>query len=140
MPNQSEGPPHAACLPAELLVCTRCRRGQVVPDEAKRPGELLHDSLAEASLPEGVVLTPVECLSNCSNGCTIVLRGQGRWTYIYGNLHETDDLDAVREGIALYRAAEDGIVPWKERPERFKRNCVARIPPLGFAPQEAANV
>ena len=29
-----------------------------------------------------------------------------------------------------YRAAPDGLIPWKERPDALKKGVVARIPPL----------
>ena len=34
-----------------------------------------------------------------------------------------------------YAATPDGIVPWRERPEIFRKRVIARVPPL---PQEAA--
>jgi len=125
--------------PAELLVCVRCRRDRVVAEGERRPGEELHDHLRSAGLADGLTLTPVECLSNCSNGCTIALRGPGRWTYVYGNVDEAADVEAVRDGAARYRATADGLIPWRERPEHFKRNCVARVPPLGVPSQESSN-
>jgi predicted metal-binding protein len=116
----------------ELLVCTSCRRGLEAPDGDERPGSALCRRLA-GDAPEGVTVTGVECLSNCSHGCTIALRGPGRWTYIYGRIDETADLDPIREGVARYRDTADGLVPWRERPEHFRKNCIARIPPLETA-------
>ena len=98
--------------------------------EATRPGAVLHEALSGSGLPENVVLRPVECLSNCSNGCSIVLRGgAARWTYIYGNLSE-EAVETVLDGATRYAATADGLVPWRERPEHFRKNCIARIPPL----------
>ena len=37
----------------------------------------------------------------------------------------------VIEGAALYHATKDGLIPWRERPEHFKRNCVARLQQAG---------
>ena len=116
------------CAQIELLVCTSCRRGRPTT-EAERPGALLCRRLAAFALA-GVRVTGVECLSNCNQGCTIALRGPGRWTYVYGNLDAGDDLGAIAQGIARYRATPDGLVPWRERPEHFRKNCIARIPPL----------
>ena len=126
------GAPAAGSAPApvELLVCLTCRRGAPTDDEGPRPGALLHDALAGAGLPDGVALRGVSCMSNCSRGCSIALRGPGRWTYVYGNLDESQDPAPILDGIARYHAAPDGLVPWRERPEHFKRNCIARIPPL----------
>ena len=119
----------------ELLVCTTCRAAHAAGPpaesarEAPRPGTVLARSLREL-VPEGVRLREVECLSNCSRGCTVALRGPGRWTYVYGNLDPAQHLQAVIEGASKYRDAADGLVPWRERPEHFRRNCIARIPPL----------
>ncbi len=118
--------------PVELLVCTTCRRGLPIEDDSQRPGALLHAALAEAGLPDGVQLKAVECLSNCDQGCSVVLRGgPARWTFVYENLNENDDVDVIVEGATKYHATENGIVPWRERPVHFRKNCAARIPPLG---------
>lgn len=115
----------------ELLVCTTCRAGGApVAEGVPRAGTALLDRLAQ-DLPEGVSLQSVECLSNCSQGCTIVLRGPGRWTYVYGNIApDMPDMVALCEGIARYRDTADGLVPWRDRPAHFRKNCIARIPPM----------
>ena len=114
----------------EVLVCTKCRRGLPVEEGETCSGQQLFDNLTAQGLPDGVTLKSVECLSNCSQGCSMVLRGTGKWTYVYGNLHETSHLDAIAVGVERYAQSEDGIVPWRERPEHFRKNCIARIPPL----------
>ncbi len=118
-----------APAPTELLVCVRCRRGQELPEDARRPGQRLYDALRAAPLPAGVTLTPVACLQNCAQGCTVALRGGPRWAYVYGNVHEVSHPDVIRDGAARYHATDDGLIPWRARPEHFKRNCVARLPP-----------
>ena len=116
--------------PVELLVCIKCKRGTEVSETGDRPGEVLYQRLHDHGMPDGVTLTPVECLQNCDSGCSAAMRGgPDRWTYVYGNLHEASDTDTLVEGIALYRATNDGLIPWRSRPEHFKRNCIARIPP-----------
>jgi predicted metal-binding protein len=111
----------------ELLVCKTCRNGAPDPNpDAPRAGAVLAQALTQA----GVRVTEVECLSNCSRGCTIALRGPGRWTYIYGNLDPVQHVATIIEGARLYAGTEDGLVPWRERPDHFRKNCIARIPPL----------
>lgn len=119
-----------AAPPAELLVCVTCRRGQEGNTGARCPGAHLLENISAAGPLEGLEIKPVECLSNCTRGCTIALRGAGRWTYVYGNLNEVSHVEMIREGAARYRDTEDGLVPWRERPEHFRKNCIARIPPL----------
>lgn len=115
----------------EVLVCTTCRTVGAervdVPGQP-RAGTCLQQSLA-SRLPEGATLRGVECLSNCSAGCTVVFRGPRRWSYVYGDIDPERDVDAVVEGLERYVASTNGIVPWRERPEHLKRHCVARLPP-----------
>ena len=119
-----------ATHPTELMVCLTCRAGRDIPDGETRPGAALHDALAAMDWPAGVTVTGTECFSNCDHGCSVVLRGGARrWTYVYGKLDETM-ADVVHDGAARYHATPDGLVPWRERPQHFRKNCIARIPPL----------
>ena len=117
--------------PTELLVCSKGKRGEDITEDGERPGTRLFEELQNRVLPDGVRLRAVECLQNCDFGCSVALRGGARkWTYVYGNLHEASHLDTLVEGAALYHETLDGLIPWRTRPEHFKRNCIARIPPL----------
>ena len=116
--------------PIELLVCSRCKRGMGGLEGEKRPGEILSDALQTQILPENVTVHRVNCLSNCSNGCTIVLRGEARWSYVYGNLDPQKHVEIIVDGICKYLHAVDGVVPWRERSEHLRKNCIARIPPF----------
>jgi predicted metal-binding protein len=122
-----------ARAPVEVLVCVTCRSSvpayQAEDAEAPRAGAALLAALTGAGLPETVRVMPVECLSNCTRGCTVALRAPGRWSYVYGNL-DVSMTDVLVEGVARYAAAPDGLVPWRERPEHFRKNCIARLPPL----------
>jgi len=127
MTDQATLPPNTT----ELLVCVKCRRAEETSDDDRRSGQVLFDAMGALDTPEGVRVTPVECLQNCDSGCTVALRGgDARWTYIYGNVDQVEDPAMILDGAARYHATDDGLIPWRERPEHFKRNCVARIPPL----------
>ncbi|SEO49729.1 Predicted metal-binding protein [Salinihabitans flavidus] len=117
--------------PVELLVCVTCRAGQPTDAEGPRPGARLHDALGALDWPDNVTLRPVECLSNCDQGCSLVLRGgAARWTYVYGNFTGAEDAALVHDGAVKYAATDTGLVPWRERSTHFRKNCIARIPPL----------
>lgn len=118
-----------------LYVCTTCKAGEPVLDGDPRPGAQLHAALTAEPAPEGVRILGVECLSACNTGCAISLSKPGAWSYVYGRL-TVDDVPAILEGAAKYAATSDGIVPWRERPTVFRKQSIARIPPL--QPQEAA--
>lgn len=114
---------------ATLHVCTTCRRAEA-PVDGTRPGAALHALLQAADLPDGVELRGVECLSACTSGCSVALSAPGKWTYVYGRIDPAEHLSALLDGAARYAATPDGLVPWRERPEIFRKQCLARIPPL----------
>ncbi|AZV77390.1 DUF1636 domain-containing protein [Parasedimentitalea marina] len=119
-----------------LTVCTTCRRADVDP-EATRPGSILLAALRETGLPEGVKVRGVECLSACTRGCSMVLSGgDKRWTYVYGDLNPDEHVDDILAGAAAYAATDDGLVPWRARPVIFRKQSIARIPPVDSPTQE----
>jgi predicted metal-binding protein len=116
-------------MTATLHVCTTCRAGEVLEDDAPRPGALLHAALEAAGAPEGVRIVPVACLSACSQGASVAISAPGKWSYVYGRLTRDDAAD-ILTGAAAYAATADGLVPWRERPVIFRKQSLARIPPL----------
>ena len=43
---------------------------------------------------------------------------------------DTADVAEIIQGAAAYAATPDGIVPWRERPQIFRKQSLARIPPM----------
>jgi predicted metal-binding protein len=119
-----------------LHVCITCRAGQTIPEGQPTPGAQLRDAIVDAGVPSGVTLVPVECLSACNQGCSVALSAPGRWSYVYGRLSEANAQDVVA-GAAAYAVAPDGIVPWRTRPEIFRKQSLARIPPIMSLPEAA---
>jgi predicted metal-binding protein len=122
-----------------LHVCITCRAGQELREGEATPGARLHAAIIGLGTPEGVRVVPIECLSACSQGCSVALSAPGRWSYVYGRLSDANAGDVVAGAVA-YAAAPDGIVPWRRRPEIFRKQSLARIPPIGslIATPEAA--
>jgi len=116
-----------------LHVCITCRAGQTLQEGETTPGARLYAAIANKGAPEGVNLVAVECLSACSQGCSVALSAPGRWSYVYGRLSEVNAADVIA-GAAAYAAAPDGIVPWRSRPEIFRKQSLARIPPITTPP------
>jgi predicted metal-binding protein len=119
-------------MSVSLYVCITCHAGETVIDGTVCPGTRLHTALVAADAPETVRIVPVECLSACSQGCAVALSAPGRWSYIYGRLSE-NDAPEILSGAAAYANAADGIVPWRQRPVIFRKQSLARIPPLVLA-------
>ena len=114
---------------ATLYVCTTCKAGEPVPEGELAPGARLHAALTASAAPKGVRIVAVECLSACNTGCAVALSLPGGWSYVYGRLG-LDDVPAILDGAEKYAATSDGIVPWRERPLIFRKQSIARIPPL----------
>ena len=112
-----------------LHVCVTCRAGQTLQEGEITPGARLYAAILDRGALEGVNLVPVECLSACSQGCSVALSAPGRWAYVYGRLSENNTADVIA-GATAYAAAPDGIVPWRTRPEIFRKQSLARIPPI----------
>lgn len=119
----------AVSEPATIHVCMTCKAGQPLAEDAPRPGAQLYAALAAAA-PETVRIVPVECLSACDHGCNIALTSAGKWSYVYGRLNPETHVDDIIAGAVAYAETADGIVPWRARPVIFRKQSIARIPPL----------
>jgi predicted metal-binding protein len=131
---QEEPQTPAEPAPVRILICATCRAAGGDPD-APRPGAVLAAGLAEAlaaSGADGVCVETVECLSVCKRPCTVALTGPGRWTYVYGDLDPKDGVETLLAFARQYGATQDGVVPWRERPEPIRKGVVARLPPLSI--------
>ncbi|TGD62290.1 DUF1636 domain-containing protein [Tabrizicola sp. WMC-M-20] len=116
-------------MTAILYVCMTCRAGQPLPEGELAPGAQLMAALTVAEVPDGVTLRGVECLSACDHGCTVAVTKPGGWSYVYGRMSPADAPEILR-GAALYAATTDGLVPWRDRPVIFRKQSIARLPPL----------
>ena len=122
-----------------LYVCITCRAEASDPD-AERAGARLYRELTQVVAARGddLRVEPVECLSVCKRPCTVAVSGAGRWTYVYGDFDAEASARTILEGVVRYAGTSDGIVPWRERPEAFRKGVIARIPPFPPARKEAA--
>ena len=114
-----------------VYVCVTCRKpGE--PEDGPRPGLTLSRAVAEAAEGTGVTVREIECLANCSRSLSAAMRCNGSWTYVFGHLEADRDAEALIEGAQLLANAEDGLLPWRGRPDALKRGLIARMPPLNF--------
>lgn len=118
-----------------LYVCTTCRTADAAEtDREQRPGARLSrrfaEALAAAGADGGIALEPVECLGVCKRPCTVSYMARGKWIYLIGDIDPDAPLEPIIDGLRRYAASADGMVPWRERPEAFRKGLVGRIPPL----------
>jgi predicted metal-binding protein len=113
-----------------IFVCITCRHGN---EEGVRPGKTLFDAMQARLLDRddgNIALRSVECLSVCKRPCTLALAGPGKWTYVIGDLDKHASVDDILDAALKFAATDDGIVPWRERPQSFRKGVVSRTPPL----------
>jgi predicted metal-binding protein len=116
---------------ATVFVCVSCKVENTNPET--RPGRLLLDAVAAALADRGetrIAARPVECLAVCKRPCTVALSAAGKWTYVVGDLTAPANIDDIISAALAFAASDTGIVPWRDRPQSFRRGVVARIPPL----------
>ena len=144
MSDPMRAPPPEAAPPAEVVVhvCVTCRPDGWEAGREPRPGAVLLQALERAARARGsavpVRLVGTECLSVCRRPCTVAVSSPGRWTYVYGDLDPETSAETILAGVRLYAGTPDGIVPWRQRPEAFRKGVVARIPPLSSPSRDAA--
>ena len=114
-----------------VYVCVTCRRPGD-PEDGPRPGLRLAAATAAAATGSGVAVQEIECLANCSRSLSAAMRCAGSWTYVFGGLDADRDAEALIEGAQLLARAEDGLLPWRDRPDILKRGLIARVPPFNF--------
>jgi predicted metal-binding protein len=113
-----------------IYVCVTCRHADE-PDAEPRPGALLAEATEKAAAGSDVEVRRLRCLANCTRGPSAAMRCNGSWTYVFGGL-DTTDADALVAGAKLLAGANDGILPWRGRPDILKRALIARVPPFDF--------
>ena len=116
-----------------VYVCVTCRKAGDA-DNGPRAGLLLAEATAEAARGTGVTVRPIECLANCRRSLSAALRKKNSWTYIFGELNAPDDAPALIQGAQLLADAEDGLLPWRGRPDVLKGGLIARVPPVVLGP------
>jgi predicted metal-binding protein len=118
-----------------LFVCKTCAS---VWQDGKRVGESGGQKLLQQiqelaqnwHLRDEFPIQEVECMSACNRSCVVAFAGQGKLTYLFGDLPVEGCAEAVLECASKYYNKPDGVLPWSERPEPLKKGILARIPSL----------
>jgi len=117
-----------------LYVCTTCRSSAdpANADLTRAGARLLAAVHGVADDYPVSRIVGVECLSNCSRGCTIAVGAPGKWTYVIGNLDAGQHAPDVLAFARQHSAHETGVTVWRDRPEHIRKNTIARIPPMNL--------
>lgn len=113
-----------------VFICTSCKS---TVNPGLLPGRALIDAMVVrlgADADNAVSVKGIECMAVCKRPCTIALAGSGKWTYVVGDLNPAEHVDDLFSMSLKYAGSEDGIVPWRERPQIFRKGMISRVPPL----------
>ncbi len=124
--------------PVIITVCTSCRAAGVEREKAAGR-DLLAAIQAIAAAETHIIVRPTQCLSVCKRICTVSLSGEGKYTFLFGDLDPAMDAQAVVTMARACVTAEHGFVPWKERPEVLRKSIIARIPPPDWSPEDGSS-
>ncbi|MDB5394325.1 MAG: hypothetical protein JWM91_1831 [Rhodospirillales bacterium] len=119
-----------------IFICISCT---VEGARSDQPGRALFDAVSSAIAEKpacNAVVKPVDCLAVCKRPCTVALAGDGKWTYVVGDLSPDTHADDVIAAALSYGATANGIIPWRERPQSFRKGVISRVPPVAFRPEE----
>jgi len=85
-----------------------------------------------------VQVRPVQCLSVCKRPATVAVSSSDGYTFLFGDLQTESGTAALVSFVQSYQKSGYGLVPWRERAEVLRKGMVARVPPLGWSPDDGS--
>ena len=118
-----------------LMVCALCRFSA---QERSRDGvsggqyliDQLRQELSSRNLQNTVHIEPLRCMAGCHQPCNVSVAAPGKLTFIMSGVDPVKEAPQVSEFCQQYTAAEDGRVPYRDRPPEIRRATAFVLPPL----------
>lgn len=117
-----------------IIICSSCR-AEDGSDARPRPGEKLADAARAVTADPSIRVETAECLGNCKRRLSAALVKDGGWSYVFGDLSLENAADLI-EGARLFQSSDNGLIPWRGRPDCLKRGLISRIPPLSMLKEQ----
>ena len=118
-----------------VMVCSSCR-AEDGSDARPRPGEQLGEAVRAANGDATIRVESVECLGNCKRRLSAAIVKDNGWSYVFGDLTLDNAADII-EGARLFQSSDNGLIPWRGRPDCLKRGLISRIPPLSLLKEQS---
>jgi len=118
--------------PVMVSVCTTCKTIDGTPVGAP----MLDAVRAALDGTAAVQVRAVQCLSACKRAASVAVSSADGYTFVFGDLEPLSGADAVAAFVACYQDSPFGLVPWRQRAEALRKGTVARLPPLGWSPDD----
>ncbi|MET0337565.1 MAG: DUF1636 domain-containing protein [Caulobacter sp.] len=122
-----------------LIVCNTCRWSAEEREDAKgvRGGAHMFQVLTQAAQGDdrlvSLAIEQMPCLFNCSQHCSIHLRGPGKIGYVLGKFEPTvEAAQAILDYAAAWLQSAEGVVPYRQWPQGVKGHFIVRVPPPGM--------
>ena len=118
-----------------LTVCTTCKYKPLLPfDEGGKSGGIKLAEALEAEVGNRTARARVirhECLWNCRNHCSVLIRAAGKPGYLVGRFEGGPEAAAaILDWTDAYAQSPIGKVPYREWPEGMKGHFILNIPVL----------
>ncbi len=104
-----------------LLICSTCA-GESNASE-------LGSALAN-KLPSRFAIRMVDCMAGCDRPTTIGFQAVGKAQYLFGDICEPVDLEAVAAFAIQYENSADGWTKATDRPPALFRKTLSRLPQI----------
>src|SRR6195256_5838397 len=126
---------NAPSAPIVVSVCVTCKTaegGTVVGPE------MFEQVKAAIGSSDQVQVRPVQCLSVCKRPATVAVTSADGYTFLFGDLQTESGTAALVSFVQSYQKSDYGLVPWRERAEVLRKGMVARVPPIGWSPNDGS--
>ncbi|WP_422366686.1 DUF1636 family protein [Pelagibius sp.] len=115
-----------------IVVCTTCRH----PKTGENSGDDLIGSLRTAvgtaagdGVSQSFSVIGIACMAGCDRPATVAFQGDGKATYLFGDI-EPSDTEALVAFARLYKTSANGWTRCDERPAALATKTLARVPAL----------
>ena len=121
--------------PIVVSVCVTCKTA----DGGTVVGPDMFESVKAAiGRFDHVVVRPVQCLSVCKRPATVAVTSADGYTFLFGDLQTESGTAALVSFVKSYQKSDYGLVPWRERADVLRKGMVARVPPIGWSPDDGS--
>jgi predicted metal-binding protein len=127
--------PNSPSSPTVVSVCVTCKTadGGIVVGP-----EMFESVKAAIGQSDRVQVRPVQCLSVCKRPATVAVTSADGYTFLFGDLQTGSGTAALVSFVKSYQKSDYGLVPWCERAEVLRKGMVARVPPMGWSPDDGS--
>ncbi|MFD1159642.1 DUF1636 family protein [Roseovarius aestuarii] len=102
-----------------VLVCSACNGGLAAKQVC--------DALAPR-LPTGLEIRLVKCMAGCERPLTVGFQAPEKAQYLFGDIRDASDLDALVQFACQYQQSTDGWTNATDRPPALLAKTLARLP------------